>query len=45
MSKMFYNATAITNFTPLNNWNTSNVTNMTDIFYGIPSSVPRPSWY
>ncbi len=45
MSKMFYNATAITSFTPLNNWNTSSVTNMTDIFYGIPSSVPRPSWY
>jgi len=44
MSNMFFRNISITSL-PLNDWDTSNVTNMTYMFGDIPDTVARPTWY
>jgi surface protein len=47
LKKMFYNAglRGRTSLAPLEGWDTTSVTDMSLMFYNIPSSVTRPSWY
>ena len=42
---MFSGDYRIASLAPLENWDATNITDMYDAFYGISSSVARPSWY
>ncbi len=35
----------MTDLSPLNNWDTTNLKYMRDAFYDIPTAVTRPTWY
>ena len=42
---MFGGCPLISDLSPLNTWDTSRMTNMSNMFSGIPESVTRPTWY
>jgi len=45
MSEMFYYAVNIASFASINNWEPDSLEITTDMFKGIPDTVPRPNWY
>ena len=43
MSKMFYECESLSSLPDMSKWNTSNVTDMSEMFYGCNESLKIPS--